>query len=134
MKFDKLNAGLFLLRLTIGVLLLFHGIFKMSNGIDWIKGLLAEKSIPEFIAYGVYLGEVVAPIFLILGFRTRIAAMLVIINMLFAIFLVHSARILTLNDSGAWAIELELLFLFGAIILSLTGGGKYTISKNKKWD
>lgn len=134
MKLDKSSLGLFTLRFSIGILLLFHGISKLSNGIDWIKGILSTKGLPEFIAYGVYLSEVIAPILLILGFRTKIGALLIAINMIFAVSLVHMDKILTLNQGGGWAIELDALFFFGAITLLFTGGGKYTITKNKKWD
>lgn len=126
--------GLLILRLSLGVLLLLHGIAKVVRGVGSIKGRLADAGLPEFIAYGVYLGEVVAPILLIIGFRTRLAAAVVAINMLVVLFLAHAADIYKLSKSGAWAAELVGLFLFGSIALIFTGGGKYALSTSNRWD
>jgi hypothetical protein len=58
-------------------------------------------------AYGVYAGEVVAPLFVIAGFYSRIDAALIGINMLFAIGLVHGAEFFIRNETGGWALELQ---------------------------
>lgn len=128
------HIGLLILRLSLGIMLLLHGISKVTRGVGSIKGRLADAGLPEFIAYGVYLGEVVAPLLLIIGFRTRMAAAVFAINMLVILFLAHSADIFKLGKSGAWAAELVGLFLFGAIALIFTGGGKYALSTSHKWD
>ena len=46
-----------LLRITVGFTMLFHGIAKF-NGIGFISGTLAGIGLPEIIANGVYIGEV----------------------------------------------------------------------------
>lgn len=53
-----------------------HGIYKLIYGWDYIEGLFSGLGLPEFFAVGVYIGEVVAPLLLIFGFRTKIAARL----------------------------------------------------------
>ena len=74
------DLGLLILRITIGVLMLLHGIPKLSAGLDFIKSMLVEKGLPGFIAYGVLIGEILAPIAILIGFRTRIAAAIYALN------------------------------------------------------
>jgi putative oxidoreductase len=130
------NGGKLILRLTIGFCLLLHGISKVKGGVGWLTGMLAENGLPGFIAYGVYVGEVVAPILLIVGIFSRPAALVVAFNMLIAILLVHRERMFTLSEQGgAWAIELEMLYLLGALAIYCLGSGKYALSRGKgKWD
>lgn len=128
------DLGLFILRLTLGGLMLFHGISKVIYGVESIQAMLVSKGLTSFLAHGVYVGEVIVPILLILGFRTRIAALFFAFNMLVAMLLVHSGDIFSLTNHGGWALELIALFLFGAISLFFTGGGKYGLSNNNKWD
>jgi putative oxidoreductase len=125
------NLGTFILRLSVGGLLLLHGIDKLQNGIGHIEGNLDAKGLPVFIAYGVYIGEVVAPIFLLLGLWTRIAAAVIAMNMLFAIMMVHSKEIFATGEHGGSAIELPLLYLLGAVAIALIGGGAWSITKGK---
>ncbi len=66
------DLGKLILRISIGGLLLFHGIFKITHGIGFLHGLLEAKGWPTFLAYGAYVGEVVAPILVILGVLTRL--------------------------------------------------------------
>jgi len=128
------DLGLLILRLTLGGLMLFHGVAKLINGISGIESMLSSKGLPSFFAYGVYVGEVLIPILLILGFRTRIAALIFAFNMLVAMFLAHAGDIFSLSKHGGWAVELIALFLFGAITLFFTGSGKYALSTTNKWD
>ncbi|MBE1851196.1 DoxX family protein, partial [Escherichia coli] len=71
---DHHDTGLLLLRLTFGILMLFHGVAKIEHGVNWIVSILQAVGLPGFIAYGVYIGEVVAPVLIILGIFTRPAA------------------------------------------------------------
>ena len=129
------DAGKLLLRLAVGGLLLFHGIAKMKNGVGWMAGPLSGLGLPAFVAYGAYVGEVVAPIFVILGKWSRIAGLVVAFNMLSAIVIALRGKVFTLNQGGGWAIELELLFLLGGVVIFLIGSGKYAVSKgNGAWD
>ncbi|MGE4517838.1 MAG: DoxX family protein, partial [Arcobacteraceae bacterium] len=56
------DFGKLLLRLMVGGLMLFHGIAKINGGIDFIITKVTQEGFPEFLAYGVYIGEVVAPL------------------------------------------------------------------------
>src|ERR1044072_6471345 len=88
------DLGRLLLRITLGFCLLFHGVAKIQGGIDGIAHDLIALGAPGFIAYGVYVGEVLAPLLLILGFYSRLGAVLVEINMVFALGIAHRADIL----------------------------------------
>lgn len=127
--------GKLLLRLAVGGLLIFHGIAKLKNGIGWMAGPLSALGLPAFVGYGAYVGEVIAPIFLILGKWARIAGVVVAFNMLSAIVIVLRGKMFTLNMGGGWVIELELLFLLGGLAIFLLGSGKYSLSRgNGAWD
>jgi putative oxidoreductase len=127
--------GKLLLRLAVGGLLIFHGIAKMRNGVGWMAGPLSGLGLPAFVAYGAYVGEVVAPIFLIVGKWARIAGLVVAFNMVSAIVIALRDKVFTLNMGGGWAIELELMFLLGGVIVFLLGSGKYSLSRgNGSWD
>ena len=123
------DTGKLILRLTVGVLMLLHGIAKATNpeGVGGISGMLVSKGLPGFIAYGAYVGEILAPLMLILGVFTRIGALLVVVNMIFAIGLAHVADIFTLGKQGGWAIELQGFYLFCAIALYFLGSGKFAV-------
>jgi putative oxidoreductase len=128
------DLGLLILRITISVLMLLHGISKFSGGLEFIKKMLADKGIPDFIAYGVIVGEVLAPIAILIGFRTRIASAIFAFNCLVAMLIVHSADIFAMADHGGWALELLGLYFFGALALFFTGAGNIAVSKTNKWD
>lgn len=128
------NLGILVLRVSLGALMLIHGISKLQHGIDGIVGMIEQSGLPGIIAYGVYLGEVIAPLMLIVGFRTRIAAIPLVVTMLVAIFLVSSGNLFSLTTSGGLAIELPALYLFGALLLFFTGGGNIAVSNNNRWD
>ncbi|HEX7365546.1 MAG TPA: DoxX family protein [Pelobium sp.] len=132
MKKDK-DLGLLILRLGVGVLLLLHGIAKLQ-GIGFIEGMLVNKGLPGFMAYGVYITEIVAPILVIIGYRARLGSLVLIAGLLFAMFLVHSADIFQLNKAGGWGVELLGLFISGALAIALSGSGKYALSSKNKWD
>jgi putative oxidoreductase len=122
------DFGKLLLRVTIGGLMLFHGIAKMKMGIGMITGMLKDHNWPEFVAYGVYIGEVVAPAMLVVGFFTRIAALVFAFDMAVAVFLVHQGQLQSINnESGGYALELQALYFFGALAVFFLGAGRYSI-------
>ncbi len=117
-----------LLRVTLGVLILLHGIAKLQDGVGGIEDMLAARGLPAQLAYAVFIGEVLAPLMLIFGFYARIGAVLVAINMVVAIVLVHMGQLASLNEQGGWAIELQAIYLVSAIALALSGPGRYGIN------
>ena len=125
MKSDDL--GKLILRLALGILILLHGLAKISNGVGGVSNMLASHGLPTFLAYGVLVGEVIAPILVILGLFTRLGAWLIAVNMVFAIFLAHSAQLGSLTGGGGWALELQGMFLFSAIALGVMGSGRFSV-------
>ena len=128
------DLGIIIVRVTVGLLLLPHGISKLINGIDFLGELLSKVSLPPVMRYGVFIGEIIAPILLVIGYRTRIAALFVAFNMFMTVYLAHRELVFTIKSSGSWAIELNALFFFGALALFFTGGGKYCVSSKSIWD
>jgi len=121
------DMGKLVLRLSVGVLMLLHGIFKLQNGVGGIAGMLGSQGLPGFLAYGVYLGEAVGPVLVIIGLYTRVGAVLIIGNMLVALALAHSQELFSLGSMGGWALELQGMFLFGAVAIALLGAGKFSV-------
>src|SRR5688572_2025110 len=123
------DTGKLILRLMLGVLMLLHGISKMQDpgAMAGIGKQLTAAGLPTFIAYGAYIGEVLAPLMLILGIFTRIGALLIVVNMIFAILLAHANDIFTLGKHGGWAIELQGFYLFSAIALYFLGSGRFAV-------
>lgn len=120
--------GKLILRIALGGMILLHGIAKLTGGIGFITNSVTAAGLPAFLAYGVYVGEVIAPLLVIAGYYSRIAAAVIAVNMLFAIGLVHSAELFALNQTGGWALELQGMFLFASIALFLIGPGHYRIN------
>lgn len=127
--FHNDSLGKLILRLTVGILLLFHGIAKITNPgtVDYIGGVLSNTGLPSFLANGVYIGEVIAPVMLILGIYSRYAAMIIIVNMLFAIGLMHGGEVFLLTEHGGWRLELQGFYLFGAVAIVFLGSGSQAL-------
>lgn len=135
--FDKCDdTGKLILRVMIGGLLLLHGIAKMQTGVDWLSGMLVSAGLPAIFRYGVYVGEVIAPLLLVIGLFSRPAGLVVAFNMLAALLLVRRDDIFMLEPQGGGSsIELELLFLLGGIAVWCLGSGTYAVSRGRgRWD
>ena len=123
------DAGKLIVRLTVGGLMLFHGVSKVLNpgSLGGMGGQLAAAGMPAFFAYGVYIGEVLAPLMVIVGIFSRIGGLLVVVNMLVAMALVHAGDIFTLGEAGGWALELQGFYLFGGLAIYFLGSGKFAV-------
>ncbi|QOP40581.1 DoxX family protein [Sulfurimonas marina] len=116
-----------LLRLSLGILILFHGIHKMIHGLGGVKAMIASTPFPTFFAYGVFVGELIAPIFIILGLYARIAAGVLAFNMFIAIYLAYGFS-LSLSKHGGLSWELALVYFIMSILVILLGSGKYAVN------
>ena len=121
------DLGKLVLRLSLGLMILLHGIAKVTKGVGPIVGMVQKAGLPGWVAYLVLVGEILAPLLVILGLWTRPAAAVIAINMVVAVALAHTAQLLQLGQTGGWALELQGMFLFTAIALALLGGGKYGV-------
>jgi putative oxidoreductase len=127
---DLQSIGKLLLRAMVGGLLLFHGIDKVLHGVTFIENLIKMQGLPYYIAYGVYIGEILAPIMLIVGWKSRWWASIIVIDIAVAIYLTQLKSFLSLGSFGAWAWEVPIFYLIGALSIVFLGGGKYSISKS----
>ena len=123
------DIGKLILRLTLGPLILLHGISKVRGGIDFLAPMVEGIGLPPWVAYGVYLGEILGPIMVVLGLFARTGAFLIVANMMFAIVLVHRSQLFMLSKEGGWALELQAMFLFTALALMLMNPGRYAMTK-----
>jgi putative oxidoreductase len=123
MKKNFPNLALLILRVGASGLMLTHGIPKINmlfaSPIQFADPFGLGPTLSLILAL---IGEVVAPIFIILGFQTRIAAIPVAITMAVAAFMIHA------NDAFSVK-EKALLFLICFIAIFLAGPGKYSIDK-----
>lgn len=117
------DAGKLILRVSLGLMILFHGVSKLFHGVDGISGMLAAHGLPAGVAYLVLIGEVLAPVLLIVGLWARLAAIVVAINMLVAVLLAHTAQFFTLTPQGGWALELQGMYFLSAVAVALLGAG-----------
>ncbi|MCC6531437.1 MAG: DoxX family protein [Burkholderiales bacterium] len=121
------DLGRLILRLALGILVLLHGIAKIAGGPAGIVGLVEKAGLPGPLGYLVYLGEVLAPLLLIAGWWTRLAALVIAINMVVAVALVHQAELLIVTKNGGWALELQGMYFFSALALVFLGAGRFSL-------
>jgi len=126
--FQSSDIAKLILRVFVGSMMLFHGVEKIINGIKGVKSLTLSAGIPEFFAYGVYIGEIVIPILIILGLYARVASLFLAFNMLMAIFLAYGESLFNLGKNGVPVIELPLFYFVLSIVIFLLGSGKYGVN------
>ena len=117
------HLGLLLLRIGFSGMMLTHGIPKL---LDVIQG---DFSFGDPIGLGAtvskilaVIGEAICPMLIIIGYKTRLAAIPTIITMLVAFFIVHAS-----DPFGTK--EKALMFACAFIVIALTGAGKFSVDK-----
>jgi len=133
MKRNK-NLGIFILRLTIPFTMLIYGINKVIEGTGFIGSLLEQYGLPKMMANGVFIGEIVAPLMLMIGFRARLAGLIFSFNCLLAIVMAQTQNIFKLNEFGGWSLDLLFIYLITGIVFFVSGAGKYALSTSSHWD
>jgi putative oxidoreductase len=121
------DAALLILRVVLGLLILLHGINKLPPPPEFLITALSARGLPSVLAYGVYLGEIVGPILIIIGIWTRVGALLIVANMIVAILVAHLGDLFAINKQGGYELELQAMYLFSAVALTLTGAGRYSV-------
>ena len=123
------DAGKLVLRLVLGILILFHGVAKIQHGIAPVEAMLQGYGLPAFLGWAVFLGEVVGPLLLIAGYYARVGAGLIVVNMIVAISLAHTGDLFGLTQFGGWRLELQGMYLFTALALALMGPGRLSFNQ-----
>jgi putative oxidoreductase len=121
------DIGKLIGRLSVSVLLLFHGVHKLLNGIDPIKNMVTGHHLPEALSYGVYLGELVGPVLVAIGFFSRVGGALIALNLVAAVYLAQLHNLFALNGQGGYALELEVFYLLGGVCVMLSGAGRFSL-------
>ncbi len=118
------NLGLAILRIVTSGLMLTHGIGKFNQ---LISG--EEIKFPSIFGIGstpslflAVIGELVCPILIIIGLKTRWAAIPSAITMGVAAFIIHAG-----DPIGKR--ELAIFYFFAFVVIALVGPGKYSIDR-----
>jgi putative oxidoreductase len=126
------SFGLFLLRLTMGGLMIKGGYGKLDNFGKMIED--GKNGLPmgwvspiDFLSAEVSLSltvfaEFICAILIVIGLLTRLATIPAIINMAVAVFIAHKGDIL---GQGSFA----ALFMGGYLALLFTGPGKFSLDR-----
>lgn len=129
------DIGKLILRSTLAILILLHGVSKLINGADFITTLVSQAGLPAVVGNLVYVGEVVAPLLVLLGLWARIGGLIIAINMVVAILLVHRGELFHMNQMGGWTLELQGMYLATAFAVFFLGAGRFSIQGTKqRWN
>ncbi|MDR6371039.1 putative oxidoreductase [Chryseobacterium bernardetii] len=130
----NIDLGMLITRIAIGFPMSVYGISKLIHGIGFIQDIMTMHGLPSFFAYGVFAGEIIAPVLLIIGFRARLAGLIFAANCFTATILAQTANIFKLNEFGGWALELLVIYMLVSLSFFFTGAGKHAVSTQNKWD
>lgn len=126
MKKNVSDWSLLILRIGFAGMMLTHGIPKIN--------MLFESPIKFADPLGLgetttliltIIGEVVAPVLILIGFKTKLASIPAIITMVVAAFVVHANDPIDVKEKA-------LLYLIAFIAIFLQGAGKYSVDGYKK--
>ena len=123
------DLGKLLLRILVGGLMLFHGVDKVMHGTGPVAEDLTSHGLPGFLASGLYVGEILAPLLILAGTWTRLAALVYAGSVAFATLLVHGKDFVHLKPTGAWAAELWVFYIVSPLVVALLGPGRYEIGR-----
>ncbi|MFT6910492.1 MAG: putative oxidoreductase [Oleiphilaceae bacterium] len=128
MNTSTTNHGAFLIRFTLGSILLAHGALKIFVfTIPGTVGFFGSLGLPAIVAYLTIFGEVVGGAALILGIYPRLVALLSLPILLGAAW-VHSGNgWLFSNEGGGW--EFPVLLVVLSIVVAIQGAGSFAIKK-----
>src|SRR5215216_546298 len=119
------NTGLTLIRLTLGVFLIYHGweIFDAATMKEYTKwDIFKNTSSPSFIVYAGKTAELIAGFLLLFGLFTRLASLVVIMTFLYISLFVGNGKI--------WYEDQHpFLFVLLALVFFFTGPGKFSLDK-----
>lgn len=129
------DVGRLILRLSVGGLLLLHGIKKLSKGIAPIADQFVSRGLPAVLSNAVFLGEILGPALVIAGIASRVGGALIAATMIVAVWLMHLDDVTHLGRSGGWALELQALYFVGGVCIMLLGSGRYGVMRGRgSWD
>ncbi|MCW5519568.1 DoxX family protein [Aureitalea sp. L0-47] len=117
------HLGLLILRIGFSGMMLVHGIPKLLDVLQGDFGfgdpIGLGATVTKILAV---IGEVICPLLIIIGYKTRLAAIPALITMLVAAFVVHAS-----DPFGTK--EKALMFACAFLVIALTGAGKISVDK-----
>ena len=129
------DAGKLLLRLAVGILILLHGIAKLRFGLGDVVPAMERAHIPVAFGHLIYIGEIITPVMMIVGFWTRPAALVVAATMAVALVLGHPRELFQMTNHGGLLLEVQWMFFAGAVTVALIGAGRYSVGGAKgRWN
>jgi len=121
----NLDAALLIVRVVLGIIMLYHGWPKLTNLGGTIEGFTGMGvPLPAVSAIFATVAEVGGGLLLLLGMLTDVAGLLVAIDMLGAITFVHAKNGFAVADGG---FEWPLALLAMALAIALAGPGRYAV-------
>jgi len=125
--------SLALLRVVLGVIFLYHGYLKLfvPGGFTGTVGFFTSLGIPvpAYSALLVSVVEFVGGILLVLGVLSRWSAVLLLVDMLVAFFLVHLKNGFLVSNGGY---EFVLVLIAGLVVVLTSGPGKLSAGSRFK--
>jgi putative oxidoreductase len=121
------NLGLAILRIGISSLMIRHGFEKFQELFilaEPVKFWMFTGKMAWVMLFLAMFGELIAPIFIILGYKTRWAAVPAVITMAVAAFVYHAGHPIE-------KMEHSLLYLIGFMAVWLCGPGEWSIDGRK---
>ena len=120
------SAGLLILRIAVGIMLIHHGYEKLTNIDNFADAFVRPLHLPFpiVLSYAAAFSEVVGSWLLITGFATRIGGLLIASTASVGIY--HA---LMTTGFNIYLLELLVLYLGGALCITLTGGGMFAIDE-----
>lgn len=120
----NIDIGLLILRIAFSTLLLTHGFPKLMKLIEGNMDLVGDPiGVGSFISsILVILGEVVAPVLVLIGLKSRPSALIAAGTMAVAAFIAHNGDPLAQKEKA-------LLFCAGFLAIAFMGAGKFSVDK-----
>lgn len=125
---SNIQYGAFLMRLSLGTILLAHGLLKiLVFTIPGTVGYFESIGLPALAAHLTIIGELIGGAAILVGLYTRLAAILSLPILIGAV-LVHAPNGWVFsNQGGGW--EFPLLLIVLAVSVAITGNGAYAVRK-----
>jgi putative oxidoreductase len=123
----NLDLALLVLRVVLGIIMLYHGWPKLTNLGGTIEGFTGMGiPLPALSAIFATVAEVGGGLLLLAGAFTDVAGLLVAIDMLGAILFVHAKNGFAVNEGG---FEWPLALLAMALAIAFAGPGRYAVGR-----
>jgi putative oxidoreductase len=119
-------------RVLAGVIMAAHGWQKLQGGPSGFGQALAGLGVPlpQLMAYVVTLVELIGGVLLIVGLLSRLAALLLTIDLVMAILLIKvNIGLLSPTDGSGVGAELELALIAGFLVVLLAEPGRLSVDQ-----